>query len=440
VAQWSDLATADLYHFLVDDNRTWSRDLQAIVHQADPSRLVSVGFLPGHGWGDSFLVAPYEGSLDLDFSDRHLYGDVSTMPSEIAWIDLRPLGKPLTVGEFGARNHPGFGADYEDSATYDHRHELIVAHTFGQGGSFADSWHWRDPMEGIFPFGQVHADHVPRSVAGKMSALAEAFGALDRQPPLGAGGTLPRLAVLLPTDHCLSGARQQVIRGVSRGIDTLFGLHTPFTVIGDLDLERLPTSVDQLIAPLPYVLSDAAFDQLVAFAERGGALVVTGDLRYDSFHRAHPERLARLCGVTAGAPRPPLDVSGPATALAFAGLELPAHPAAPTAADGATALGAGVFAHQVGRGRVLYVSAPVELETAPALRDFYAALLRWLGAERLGVTPDAADLHVFRIGLNGGGRAYLVWNEGPARDVVIDDRAGPRRLKVGARTWGLSTK
>ena len=89
---------------------------------------------------------------------------------------------------------------------------------------------------------------------------------------------------------------------------------------------------------------------------------------------------------------------------------------------------------------MLYVSAPVELETSPALRDFYAAALRWLGAQRLGVTPDAADLHVFRIDLNGGGRAYLVWNEGPARDVVIEDPGGARRLKVGARTWGLSAK
>jgi hypothetical protein len=424
--QWADQATADLYHFLVDDNRAWSRALQAVVHQVDPSRLVSVGFLPGHGWGENSLVAPYEGSLDLDFSDRHLYGDVSTMPSEIAWIDLRPLGKPLTVGEFGARNHPGFGSDYEDTATYDHRHELIVAHALGQGGSFADSWHWRDPMEGIFPFGQVHADGVPRSVAGKMSAMAQAFGALDRS------GALPPLAVLLPIDHCLSGARPRVIAGVSRALDTLLGLHAPFTVIGDLDLDRLPAGVKQLIAPLPYVLSDAAFEQLVAFVERGGSLVVSGDLRYDPLHRPHPERLARLCGLTAGAPHAPLDLSGPATTITWAGVALPAHPAA----DGP----AGVSERALGRGRVLYVPAPIELETAPALRDFYAAELGWLGAERLGVRPDAADLHVFRIDLNGGGRAYLVWNEGPAREVVIDDPAGARHLQVGDRTWGLSTQ
>jgi hypothetical protein len=254
-----------------------------------------------------------------------------------------------------------------------------------------------------------------------MSAMANAFGALDRS------GKLPRLAVMLPLDHGLSGARHEVIAGVSRSIDTLLGLHAPFTVIADWDLARLPKSIDQLIAPLPYVLSDAAFDQLVAFVARGGSLVVTGDLRYDEFHRAHPERLAKLFGITAGTPIAPLDMSGPGTKVSLAGVEMPAHLAAPPAA--------GVFT----AGKVLYVPAPIELETSPKLRDFYAAMLSRLGAERLGVTPDAADLHVFRIDLNGGGRAYLVWNEGPARDVSIDDAGGPRRLTVGARTWGLST-
>lgn len=427
-----DQRTADLFAFLLERHRQWARDLTAAVHAVDPARLVSVGHLPGHGWGAT-LVTPHLGSLDLDFTNRHCYGPVDEFPAQNAWIDQRLLGKPTSIGEFGARNHPGFGELYEDAEAYSYRHRYIVTHTFGMGGSFACSWHWRDPMEGIFPFGQLHADHVPRPVAAEMAALAQEYGAL--RP----AGTLPRLAVMLPSELLLSGGRSLGIRAVTRCLDTLIGLHAPFAVIADVSLDRLPDSVEQLFCPVPFALGDRAYAALLQFVQRGGALVVTGDLRYTALRQPADERLLELCGVALARPAAPLDTSGPAVHIpAAAGFPAwDCHPLGELTARGASALTPVVFEHRLGRGRVLFVAAPLELERGCPLRESYARLLQWLGAERLAVTPDAEDLHVFRIDLADGARRYVVWNDGEAREVSIADGDGTRTKRVEARSGAL---
>jgi hypothetical protein len=432
--EWADQATADLFRWLIEHHRGWWQPLMAAVKAADPSRLVSVGYLPGHGWAGN-LVAPHRGGLGQDFANRHYYGRIDEFPAELAWIDQRLLGAPLSVGEFGARNHPGFGDLYEDEPTYTHRHEFIVAHAFGMGASFASSWHWRDPMEGIFPFGQVHGDNVPRPVAARTAAMAAAFGAI------GPAATLPDLAVLLPTEHLLGGGRQTVIRGVTRCLDTLLGLHVPFTVLADVSLAQRPPSVKRLLAPIPYVLEDGPFEELVRFVEAGGVLVVTGDVQYNRLRQPVGDRLAQLCGVRNGSARPPLETKGSATQVpAAAGFPtFMCHPVGDLEAGASTALSPVAFEHRLGKGRMLYLGAPLEVEAEGdvPLRQVYARMVEWLGADRLQVAPDVPEIHAFRIATVAGPARYLVWNEGPARRIAITDAQGEHTVGAGARTWAL---
>jgi len=431
---WADQPTADLFRWLLEHHRGWWQPLMAAAKQADPSRLVSVGYLPGHGWAGN-LVAPHRGGLGQDFSNRHYYGRVDEFPAQLAWIDQRLLGAPLSLGEFGARNHPGFGDLYEDEATYTHRHESIVAHAFGMGASFACSWHWRDPMEGIFPFGQVHADNVPRPVAARMAAMAATLGAVEP------GTSLPDLAVLLPTEHLLGGGRQTAIRGVTRCLDTLLGLHVPFTVIADVSLAQRPPAVKRILAPIPYVLEEEPFGELVRFVEEGGVLAVTGDVQYNRLRQPVANRLARLCGVRNRSAGPPLQVVGSTTQVpsveAFP--QFQCHPSGDFETVTATALSAVVFAHNLGKGRVLFVGAPLELEAENdvPLREVYARLVTWLGAARLQVMPDLPEVHASRIEPAAGPTRYLLWNEGPARRLTVTDARGEHAADVGARTWAL---
>ena len=93
-------------------------------------------------------------------------------------------GKPLIMGECGAKNHPTFKSSDpwgmgDDDAGYDLRFRYLVSHAFGTGATALLSWHWRDPMEGIFPCGLVHAGNVPRPTAHLYAKMAKAFGRLE---------------------------------------------------------------------------------------------------------------------------------------------------------------------------------------------------------------------------------------------------------------------
>ncbi|NUQ01889.1 MAG: hypothetical protein HUU35_18750, partial [Armatimonadetes bacterium] len=130
---------------------------------------------------------------------------------------------------------------------------------------------------------------------------------------------------------------------------------------------------------------------------------------------------------------PPLDLSGEVTTSALG----PLHPSGTYQPREARATSPLVYDHGLGQGRVRFVAAPVELEPAEVTARAYAELVTWLGAERLAVTPNLPEIHAFAIPLRDGGRRYLIWNEGPAREISINDPRGPRQAQVGERTWAL---
>ena len=130
---------------------------------------MSVGW--SQGWGGGTVIKdPLLASLDLDFTDRHYYGPPDRLPPEIKDVDLRGLGKPLILGECGAKDHPTFAkldpwGMGDDDAGYNARFLWLGHHALGLGAAVISSWHWRDPMEGIFPCGIVHPTGVPRPTA-----------------------------------------------------------------------------------------------------------------------------------------------------------------------------------------------------------------------------------------------------------------------------------
>ena len=166
-----------------DAQRAWARTNRAAAKEVRPDLPISVGW--SQGWaGGAATKDPQVASLDLDFTDRHYYGPPDRMPQEVKDVDLRVLGKPLIIGECGAKNHPTFKTSDpwghgDDDASYDRRFRYLVSHAFGLGATALLSWHWRDPMEGIFPCGLVHATNVPRPTALLFSRMAQTFGQLQ---------------------------------------------------------------------------------------------------------------------------------------------------------------------------------------------------------------------------------------------------------------------
>lgn len=169
--------------------RRWAERLQASVRAVRKTVPVSIGWSQGWSGGrrtrDPLLV-----SLGCDFTDRHYYNKLTDFVAETKDLDLRALGKPFIIGECGALCHPTIRAvdlnGKGDTPEYfADRLRYEVAHSFGLGAALLSVWHWRNPMEGIFPCGINHATRVPRTagvVFGEMARVLSRFELVSNPP------------------------------------------------------------------------------------------------------------------------------------------------------------------------------------------------------------------------------------------------------------------
>ena len=309
---WEDLEAAAFWRHMSNAQRAWAATNAAAIHAGRPTCLASVGW--SQGWGNAAKVAAMKdvalASLDLDFTDRHYYGKPAPFAAELKDLDLRGLGKPFILGECGAKDHPTFKAADpwgmgDDDEAYDRRFSYLAHHAFGLGAAVMSCWHWRDPMEGVFPCGIVSQTGVPRPTARLYRAMALTFGTLR---PV---SVTPEIYVLLPDASRQSGARDATIRAFHAASDRLVACRANFGLLPDSALDRLPREAKALIYPAPFDPSDAVVERLARFAQAGGSLYVSGDLSYDAQRKpTRRDRLQRLCGIEAvGEPRAkPLDV------------------------------------------------------------------------------------------------------------------------------------
>jgi hypothetical protein len=398
---WDDPATTAFWWHMTQTQRAWASTNAAALHAGNPRLLASVGW--SQGWGNlgkkAVMKDPALASLDLDFTDRHYYGKPASFVSELKDLDLRGLGKPFILGEFGSKNHPTFRAADpwgmgDDDDSFDQRFSYQAHHAFGLGAAVLSCWHWRDPMEGIFPCGINHQTGVPRPTALLYRAMALTFGMLK---PL---SVTPEVYVVLPDSGRQSGKRDAVVRAFHNASDLLVACRASFGLMPDGALDRLPREAKALIYPVPFDPSEAVLAHLTRFVEAGGALYVSGDLSYDAQRQpAQRARLQRLCGVEAvGAPRakpldvPPLlnaaDVARPFLTVKTAGAEVLT-----------TSAGTPVLTrYRLGQGQVWFNADPVELGASPTnSAATYLSFLKAGGIAGLPDAPDAPGLHVFRV-------------------------------------------
>ena len=163
--------------------RRWLSSCRAAAREGRPDVLVSVGW--SQGWaGGGASKDPAWNSLDLDFTDRHYYGNPARMYRDLKDLDMRALGKPLTLPECGAKCHPTFVKEDpwgmgDTDESYSTRFRSLISHAFGLGATALFVWHWRDPLEGLFPCGLVHGTGVPRPTEAVFSQMAKTLGRLE---------------------------------------------------------------------------------------------------------------------------------------------------------------------------------------------------------------------------------------------------------------------
>lgn len=415
---WASIRARDVARFAISALTQWADQNHDAFEENRPGTPMTPGWGQGFGWGN-MLFDPPLASRNQDFTDLHYYGPLAEFPMYMKTIDRRWSGQPWSVGECGARQHPSF-PDGETEADYAKRFLYLQHHAFAMGASFESTWHWRDPMAGIFPFGQVHADGTLRDSAFVERNQSLIFGNLHRKYRPAS------VYLLLPDSNRLGGKNLEVARGMHRAADTLLSLHVDFESLCEADLPHLPSTCRALVWPLPYCPSDASYAAVVAFVRNGGTLLVTGDIGYDenrSYTREarireltgadHVERLAKGFG---------LDTSPSAaiTPCGMLGKDVPAFNGHPTlslslpvtASTATSAAGSVISVASLGAGKVMFVADAIELESPEPVRAIYGSFLKLAGIERFAVTPDKADIHAFSIPTVEGGIVDIAYNSG----------------------------
>ncbi len=440
--KWHSLRARDVARFAIGGLTTWADDTRGAFHSVRPDLAVTPGWGQGFGWGAQLFDAPLA-THNQDFTDQHYYGALPDFALSLKPLDRRWEGKPWSVGECGAREHPSF-PDGETEEQYNLRFLYLQHHAFGMGMAFTESWHWRDPMAGIFPFGKIYSDFSLREAALIERNHSLLFSHLHpKYEPTG-------VFLLLPDSHRLGGENGVPVRALETAIDTLLGLHVHFECLCEADLAKLPTTAKTLIWPTPYCPSDETFARVVDFATTGGNLMVTGDVGYDEDrHWTRVDRVKQLTGATdvtrnTDGPDlstvPPVEVRG---AGAFA--DLSAYRGRPSLALKAPeanavlreARGPVATRQKVGAGQVLFIGEPIELESSVPVREIYAAFLNLAAASRFPVAPDRADLHAFRLPTLEGGEIVIVHNAGDPTRVKVTAAQGAIEIDLAKMLPGM---
>ncbi len=448
--RWDSLRARDVTTFAVDRLADWARVTREAFRSVRPDLAVTPGWGQGFGWGPRIFDPPLA-SRDQDFTDQHYYGELADFGLYLKTLDRRWAGQPLSVGECGARQHPSFpGGETEEE--YSRRFLYLHHHAFGLGSSFTATWHWRDPMAGIFPFGKVYSDHVLREAALVERNQALMFG------PLRPVYEPAEVYLLLPDAHRLTGGKETCVRAICAAAATLMGLDVPFESLCEADLDRIPTACKALVWPVPYCPTDETFERVLAFVRGGGSLLVTGDVGYaDDLQWTKADRVKLLTGATEVTRRYPwLEMQqGEQSRVSFSGVL--AGRAAPAAAvggyEGRPSLALSVTGEEVvarsdegavavlrrlDAGQVLFVGEPIELERDVPRRGIYAAFLELAGVKRLAVTPDRENLHVFRVPLEDDGQAIVAYNAGEPCRAVVGTRHGPLAMELKGMGPGMA--
>ncbi|MBM3472899.1 MAG: hypothetical protein FJX75_06495 [Armatimonadetes bacterium] len=446
---WASVRAVDTTRFMAWKMRTWTAETARAAHEADPERLVSVGHL--QGFGDLHTMwDPVEASYDMDFANRHYYGDPWQYGPELKQIDMRALGKAPSTGEFGNTSHPGLRTHWvyapEDVVDW---HYAYTAHTcFGLGGAFCGNWHWQDPIEDIFPCGLLLQDGAPRPRFYTYRNAGVLFRQIrPRYEP-------PEVFFIIPTSHMLGSSKAAVQGAMNRSLATLIGLHVEFGTLAEDRLSALPPSAKAIIWPVPYCPDEASYKAVLDFVRRGGALYLSGDVSYDPMRRrSQTQRLSDLCGLEFVSQRypdirrseapasevAPASASPLAQAVCADGTSAPCIEVRATSAEVLAKAGnapAATLAH-IGQGRVLYVVDPIELKLEP--RNTLAAFLQEAGVKRHALQPDLAEVHSHRVPGEGGALAQVLFNLSDVKQTVtITDLPAPVEVDLAPKSGGAA--
>jgi hypothetical protein len=394
---------ADYKRFSQDMFTEWVRQMtDALRSNGNRQQLMTVGQDEG---GLSERPNPLFFGKGVDFTCMHTWWNNDAQAWD-AVLSALP-DRPMLVEETGMMRYErvdGTPWRTDDDAARLLERKLAIA--VGSGSSGYVQWIWNtnpymasDNEAGI---GFLRADGTARPELEPFVRLSRFLRAhADRLE----GRQREDVALLIPHSQMFS-PRSQAVEATQRAVRVLANhLHVQARAVGEYGLADTLGAPRLIIAPSPRVLTDAAWQALMAAVEQGSTLLVTGI--FDENENWLPVERTKALGLRASsrpvAGQEPAVIAGTTWRLGYRGDRLERVETAFVAGESPTSV------HRVARGKgtVLWMPLPVELSDST---DATVALYRAAFVEA-GVTPsvvvEPADGSVY-VGAITYGDAVLV--------------------------------
>ncbi len=370
---------ADYKRFSQDMFTAWvGRMTEALRSNGNHAQLITVGQDEG---GLSERPNPLFFGRRVDFTCMHTWWNNDAQAWD-AVLSALP-DRPLLVEETGMMRYErvdGTPWRTEEEAARLLERKLAIA--VGSGSSGYVQWIWNtnpymasDNEAGI---GFFRADGTARP---ELEPFIRQSRFLRTHADRLRGRTLEDVALLVPHSQMFS-PRNLAVEATQRAVRVLANhLHVQARAVGEYGLADTLGSPRLIVAPSPRVLTDAAWQTLMAAVEQGSTLLVTGII--DADERWLTVERTKALGVRASS-RPVAGqesavVAGTTYRLGYRGDRLERLETAFVVDDSPAAV------HKVvrGKGRILWMPLPVELSDSP---DATVALYRAAVIEA-GVRP-----------------------------------------------------
>ena len=370
--------------------RDWVRH-QAQTLRAEGSRqLTTVGQDEG---GVAGRVSPAFFSPDVSFTCTHAWWDFDS----VLWAGLsaKMPAEPMLIQEMGEQrrltmnDHLRLNAEEE---AWQLERKLAISFAQGAGGI---EWVWNVNAtmanDNEIPIGAVRPDGTEKPEVAVLSGMAH-FAA---RHPASFTAIEPPQIVMISSQALLYGQWDLAVNMQKKAVRALaYYDRQPLRIlpenrIADLGHPKL------VILPSAQALTEAAWQQLLAYVEAGGHLLVTGPVEYDE----HWEKVDRLGALGVKATIASLDMRQ--STMRIPGRAEPVAISYPSDVQTAPteilrfADGAGVATIAHGKGTILWASDPVELAEG---YDAAAALYAY-AAKAAGIAPVLREVEPLSPGV-----------------------------------------
>ena len=370
---------ADYKRFSQDMFKGWVRQMtDALRSNGNREQLITVGQDEG---GLSERPNPLFFGRSVDFTCMHTWWNNDAQAWD-AVLSMLP-DRPMLVEETGMMRYERVdGTPWRTEEDAAHLLERKLAIAVGSGSAGYVQWIWNtnpymasDNEAGI---GFLRVDGTARPELEPFVRLSRFLRThADRLK----GRQLEEVALLIPHSQMFS-PRSQAVEATQRAIRVLTShLHVQARAVGEYGLTDTLGAPRLIIAPSPRVLTDAAWQALMAAVEQGSTLLVTGII--DANEHWLPVERSRALGVPASsrpiAGQESAMIAGTTYRLGYRGDRLERVEAAFVAGESPAAV------HRVvrGKGTILWMPLPVELSDSS---DATIALYRAATAEA-GLKP-----------------------------------------------------